>query len=81
MHFGMQRLDPPVEHLGKTGELGDVFHGNARVAQQLGGAAGGNQFHAQGCKLSGKIYQTGFVGNAEDGALNFHSSSSEVAEG
>ncbi len=26
VHLGMQRLHPPVEHLGKAGELGDVFH-------------------------------------------------------
>ncbi len=30
--FGMQRLDAAVEHFGESGELGDVFDGDAGVA-------------------------------------------------
>ncbi len=37
MNFRMQRLDPPVHHLGHARDLGDVGHRDAGVAQQLGG--------------------------------------------
>ena len=71
MHFGMQRLHPPIEHLGKAGEIGDIFDFDSRVAQQLGGAAGGDQLHAHACQLAGEIHQTSFVGDAQNRALNF----------
>ena len=40
VNFRMQRFDAAVEHLGESGEVGDVFHGDAGVAQELGGASG-----------------------------------------
>ena len=70
VHLGMQRLDAAVEHLGKAGELGDIFDLDAGVAQQFGGAAGGDQFHAQAGELAGEFHQSGFVGHAENGTLN-----------
>ena len=70
VHLGMQRLHPPVEHLGKAGELGDVFHADAGVAQQLGGAAGRDQFHAHAGEFAGKVHQSGLVSHAENGTLN-----------
>ena len=71
VHLGMQRLHPPVEHLGEAGEFGDVLHRDAGVAQQLGGAAGRDQFHAQAGKLAGELHQSGLVGHAENGTLDF----------
>ena len=71
VHFGMQRLDPPVEHLGKAGELGNVLHADPGIAQQLRRAAGRNQFHAQAGKFAGKFHQPCLVGHAEDGTLDF----------
>ena len=69
--FGMQGLDPAVQHLREAGEFGDIFDVNAGVAQQLGGAAGGDQFDSQGGKFAGEFHQPGFVGDAQDGALDF----------
>ncbi len=40
--FGMQRLDPPIEHLRKSSYLGNVLHGDSCVPQELGRAAGRN---------------------------------------
>ena len=63
VYFGVKRLHPAVQHLGKAGQLGDVFHRDAGVAQQLGGAAGGDQFHVH-WTAGGKVHQPGLVGNA-----------------
>jgi hypothetical protein len=67
----MQRLDAAVEHFGEAGEFGNVFDGDAGVAQQLGGASGGDEFDAERGQLAGEIGQAGLVGDAEDGALDF----------
>ncbi len=68
--LGMKRLDASVEHLGEAGEVGDVFHGDARVAEQLGGASGGDEFDAEGGELAGELDESGFVGHGEDGAVD-----------
>ena len=65
VNFGMQRLHAAVEHFGESGEVGDVFDRDAGVAQQLGGAAGGDEFDAEGGKFAGEIDQAGFIGDAE----------------
>ena len=70
VYFGMQRLDAAVEHFGKAGEVGDIFDCDSGVAQGLGGAAGGDEFDAEGGEFAGEIDQAGFVGDAENGALN-----------
>ena len=70
MHFGMQSLNPAIEHFGKSGQLGNIFHGDAGVAQQLGRSAGRDQFHAQAGELAGKLDESGFIGDTENGALN-----------
>ena len=71
VHLRMQRLDAPVQHFRKPGQLGNIFHRNAGVAQQLGRASGRNQFHSEGDEFAGEIYQSGFIGDAKNGALNF----------
>ncbi len=71
VHLRMQRLDASIQHFRKSRQFGNVFHGDAGVAQQLGRASSRNQFHAQLRKFAGKLYQSGFVGNAENGALDF----------
>ena len=71
VNLGVQRLYPPVEHLGKAGQLGNVFHGDAGVAQQLRGAAGRDQFDAHAGEFAGKFHQSGLVRHAENGTLNF----------
>src|ERR1700733_940957 len=66
----MQRLDAAVEHLGEAGEFGDVLDGDAGIAQQLRRASGGDEFDAEAGELAREIYESGLVGDAENGALD-----------
>ena len=70
MHLGVQRFDATVQHFGEAGEFGDVFDVHSGFAQKFGGAAGGDEFDAEYGELAGEIYEAGFVGDAEKGALN-----------
>ena len=70
VNFGVQRLDAAVQHFREAGEFGDVFDGDAGIAQEFGGAAGGDEFDAEGGELAGELDQSGLVGDAENGALN-----------
>src|SRR5580704_15568868 len=70
MHLGMQSFYPAIEHLRKSGELGNVFHGDAGIAQQFGGAAGRDQYHAQVGEFAGELDQPGFIRDTEDSALD-----------
>ena len=62
MHLRVQRLDPAVHHLGKTGQFGDVDHLEPGIFQRLGGAPGGDQFDAVAGEGLGEIGKAGFVG-------------------
>jgi hypothetical protein len=42
----MQRLDPPVHHLGKARQIGNIADLQAGLGNGLGGAAGGDQLDA-----------------------------------
>ena len=33
VHFGMESLHPAIKHLGKAGQIRDVFHANAGITQ------------------------------------------------
>ena len=70
VNLRMQRLDAPIQHFRKPGQLGNVFHRDARFAQQLSRAAGRDEFDAELGKFAGKINQSRFVGNAKNGALD-----------
>ena len=48
VNFGMQRLHASIEHFGEAGEIGNIFDGNAGIAQELSGASGGDEFDAEG---------------------------------
>ena len=63
--LGMKGLDPAVEHLGKAGKLGDILDGEPLFAQQLGGAAGGENFDAEAGQLPGEVDDAGFIGNTD----------------
>ena len=63
VNFGMQSLDPAIEHFRETGQFGDVFHRDAGISQQLGRAAGGDEFDPQSGEFAGEINQPGFVGD------------------
>ena len=71
VNFGMQRLDAAIEHFGEAGEIGDVLDGNAGVAQEFGGASGGDEFDVECGELAGEIDQSGLIGDAENGTLDF----------
>ena len=64
MHLGMERLHPAVQHFGKAGEIGDIFHRDAGIAQELGGSARGNQFHIHSRQTAREVHQPSLVGNA-----------------
>ena len=60
---GVEGLDPPVHHFGKAGQLRDVLHRKACVAERLGGAAGAHQFNPARCEACAKFSQTALVGH------------------
>jgi len=71
VHFGVQSLDPAVEHLRKSGEVGDLAHRQPGVAQGTGGASGGNQFDAMAREALREIHDAGLVRHAQQSAGNF----------
>ncbi len=66
VHHGVQGLDAAIQHLGKTGEFGRFGDRQARVGQQLGGAAGGNESDAQAVQGLRKFNNAGFVGDGDE---------------
>ena len=64
VHSRVQRLHPAIEHFGKAGERGDVFHLDAAFPQQFSGAAGGDQVHLHCCQPPGKLHHAGLIGDA-----------------
>ena len=53
--FRMQSFHPAIHHLGKAGELGNIFHRDFIVAQKRRRAAGGDELDAQFARARGKI--------------------------
>ncbi len=72
VHFGMQRFYASAEHFRPAGKFGDVFHGDAGVAQEFGGAAGGENFDAQRGEPLGEFQNAGFVKYTDQCALHCH---------
>ena len=68
--LGVKRLHAAVEHLGEAGQVADVADRQAGVAQGPGGAAGGDQVHAEGGEGAGEVDQAGLVGDGEQGAAD-----------
>ena len=66
--LGVERLHPPVEHLGEAGDLGHVHHRDAGLAQQLGGAAGGEDLGAERGQAARELHHPGLVVHADEGA-------------
>ena len=64
VNFGMKRLHPAIQHFGKAGEIGDVADLDAGIAQQLGRAAGGDQFDAHFRQPAREFGQSCLVGYA-----------------
>ena len=63
MHHGVQSFDAAIEHLGKAGDIGHLAHGQALVAQQLRGATGGDQAHAQSVQSMGEFGDAALIGD------------------
>jgi len=70
MDDGMQGLYTSVHHFGEVRQLGDVGDLEARVAQRLGGAAGGNQLDTVRRETFGEFDQSGLVGNGKQRAAD-----------
>ncbi len=70
MDLGMQRLHPPVHHLRHAGDVGDVDDIEARLAQQLGGAAGGDELDALSAQALGKLHHARLVADRKERAGN-----------
>ncbi len=45
--FGMEVFHPAIQHFGKAGQFGDIFHRDTGLPQQLGRTPGGNEFYFQ----------------------------------
>jgi hypothetical protein len=66
----MQRLDAAFHHLGEARVVGDVGDDDAVQAQELRGAAGGEELDAVGEQRLGEVDDARLVGDAEECALN-----------
>ena len=61
MHLGVQRFDPAVHHFGKAGQVGNIAHRQAGLADQAVGATGRDQFNPGLGQPAGEIGHAGFV--------------------
>ena len=66
----MQRLQPAVHHLGKSGQLGDVDDLEAGLRQRRGGAAGRDDLDAARFERLAQFDEAGLVGNRDQGAAD-----------
>ena len=74
MDLRMQGLDPPVHHLGKAGEIGDVADLKPRLDEGAMRAAGRDQLDAEGGEAACEIDEAGLVGDGNQrprGAAKF----------
>ena len=69
MDFRVQRFDAAVEHFGEAGVIGHFDNRYAGVGQQFGGAAGGEDFHAEFIERLGEFDNACFVGQANKGTF------------
>ena len=65
VHLGVQGFNAAIQHLGETGELSHLGHGQTVVGQQFGGAARGDEFDTQRMQGLGKLKNAGFVGDGD----------------
>ena len=72
VHFRMQCLDATIEHFREAGVVADFGDGKSCVAQQFGGAAGGQQVDALGREALSKLKRTALVGKADESLADFH---------
>jgi hypothetical protein len=70
--FGVQSLDAAAEHFRPAGELGNIADGDSSFAEELGGAASGEDFDAESGEFLRKVHDFRFVENADESALHCH---------
>uniref|UniRef100_E6PX09 Uncharacterized protein n=1 Tax=mine drainage metagenome TaxID=410659 RepID=E6PX09_9ZZZZ len=70
MYPRMQRLHPPIQHLGKPCQVADVLHRQPVLAQRSRRPPGRNQLHVQPHQNPRKIHQSCFVRNAQQRPTN-----------
>ncbi len=63
--LGVQGLHAAVHHFRKTGVVGDFHGSNAVLAQQLEGAAGGEDLDTELEEFTGEFDDAGLVGHAD----------------
>src|SRR5262249_26465225 len=68
----VQRLHAAVEHLGEARVVGHLGDGQARVGEQLGRAAGGEQLHAERVQLAREFEDSGLVGHGDECGQRAH---------
>ena len=66
----VQGLDPAVHHFREASVVGDFDGGDVVFTQQLEGAAGGQDFDAEGSEFAGEVDDAGLVGHADQCAAN-----------
>ncbi|MND65529.1 hypothetical protein D3C80_569000 [compost metagenome] len=66
----VQGLHATVHHFREAGVVGDFHGGDGVVLEQLVGAAGGEDLHAEGSQFTGELDDAGLVGNADQGTAN-----------
>ena len=66
VHFGVQRLDAPVHHLGKAGDVADVHHRQTGLGQGFGGTARGHQLEASRGQRLAKRHQALLIRNTQN---------------
>ncbi len=57
VHAGMEGLDPPVEHLGEAGDLGNAGDGEARLAEGPRRAAGRHELDTEAGQGPGEFHE------------------------
>jgi len=72
MNLRMKGFYPTVEHLRKAGEFANVAHGQARIAQSSGGAAGGNKIKPRVENQTCEINKASFVTDGKKGETARH---------
>ena len=70
--FRVQGLHPAVEHLRETGVRRHLGDGDAVLFEELGGAAGGKDLHAQRGEDAREFDHACFVGDADERPRDVH---------
>mmetsp|Transcript_50539 Transcript_50539/g.123252 ORF Transcript_50539/g.123252 Transcript_50539/m.123252 type:complete len:413 (-) Transcript_50539:57-1295(-) len=72
VHLGVQRLDAPVHHLGELGVVRHIGNREAGIGEGLGGAAGGEDLHAEVLEGGGDDEEVSLVRDRDQGPLDGH---------